>query len=804
MTTLNLKWLNFDFCDSELAGLKLSDGKYTINTVNNDGENIEAIGTFHLMKLGRLMKIYLKKISGETIVYKSFKTNTKDHVLKVLKKTATISDVVKEFLLSKCADIQKVMNISNFSTDFEVDNLEKEVGENVVEEIEVNLNKDRKGGAKKDKKDDKTVPTEPSEQTIEEQNFRMLERFMGRNFPVKGNVQSGKTKFMISSAIWFMLNGKSSLIILRNYTDDSDQLKVRIKQFSDELYASLEHSGFPRNLFPIEFVDEDLITSDSLNGTTPKIMISIYNNTNLAKINKKIGENEKGKFVLFIDEADMLHKDVDLDDKTKKGDITVASELQNLVNTCFCSFSVSGTILDAILKKTIKVEDLIVLQPPVGYKSHNSFRYDPFYLTKKCKFTTLENDDIIQNDENIIPFLEYFGKLSYQDYSTGKHPNYCLMRVSKVKKPMNKFFDTICQDYRSICVLLYTGEDLKLHHDSLENVNSIRLSNGKNSKNENGVHVFKKGSSPGHILEWLKNNGGAEVFTNIITIAGDLASRGISFGSADFNKCKNPWHLTNMYATFAESTDIPEMIQITGRLCTVPKAPITLRLHVTQSVREDLLKGFNITEEFVSRAANVQIKEASVNEYVSNLNIFKNKVPDSSRPLTKFSKFSPKKVRTLREDVDNGGWMTDDKGRYILRIVKNGDEETLSNLTKEGPIVGTIVEGADHPDPDDDDPLPRPKPKVEKTENKDEDDEIESYIIIKPTAGLKLVTYNKVLEYLKGKNEWIRQSDIRKFSGINDTRDMNQLRGRDESKHTYGTKGMLWRKNGREYEYRYI
>jgi hypothetical protein len=451
---------------------------------------------------------------------------------------------------------------------------------------------------------------------------------------------------------------------------------------------------------------------------------------------------------------------------------------------------VSGTILDAILKKTIKVEDLIVLQPPTGYKSHNSFDFGEFPLTKKCKFTTLENDDIVQNDENIIPFLEYFSKLPARHYSSGKHPRYCLMRISKVKKPMNKFFDTICQDYRSICVLLYTGDDLKLHHDSLENITSIRLSNGKNSKNENGIHVFKKGSSPGHILEWLKNNGGAEVFTNIITIAGDLASRGISFGSADFNKCKNPWHLTNMYATFAETTDIPEMIQITGRLCTVLKGynSLDLHLHVTKDVRENLIKGFNLTEEFVNRAANVQEKEASVNEYVSNLNIFKHKVPDSSRPLTKFRKFTPKKVRTLKEDADHGGWMTDEKGRYILRIVKKGDEETLSNLTKEGPVVGTIVEDADHPETDDYDPIEI------KTKNKtvpnNNSDKIEGFMIYEPSSGKSLEVYKQIVSYLSDKkNKWIPLVEIRK---IFNTEKRVQIHLHEKTKEI-GSQGLLWR-----------
>ena len=743
MNTITLKWINKDV---ELPSANIVDGKYIVNLVDEKQENLNiCIGNFELVKIGKITKINLVKSNGQRLVYTSFKTKAEN--IKILKKAETIKDVVKKFLLSKCADIKKIMDISDFTTDEKV--CEKDEDENEDENDEIieveneedatDKNVGRKRTKKHIEKPNKTnKPNKPNktedeiDEEITEINFQMLERFVGRNFPVKCNIQSSKTKFIISSAIWFLLNGKSSLIILRNYTADSDQLKTRIKQFTNELYNSLEHFGFSRNLFPIEFADDDKITPESLNGTTPKILISIYNNASLNKINKKIGENEKGKFVLFIDEADMLHKDVEVTETTKNGDLTVASELQSMINTCFCSFSVSGTILDAIMKKNIKIEDLIVLEPPTGYRSHNSFLIE--HLRKKCKFTTLENEDVILNDENILPFLDKFKTLTpYKTLLGDDHPNYCLMRVSKVKKPMRKFFNMMCTDYRSIVCLLYTGEEIKLHHDSLGNVNSIRLSNGRSSQNIKGVHIFQKGASPGHILEWLKNNGGVEKFPHLITIAGDLASRGISFGSADFSKCqalhKLPWHLTSMYSTFAETTDIPEILQITGRLCTIVFDGVPLTLHITPKDHENLLKGYNITEEFVTRAAKLKERKTSIKEYISGLSIFKNKVPSSDRSLTKFTKFTPKKVSTLEEDVNNGGWVTDERGRYIVRVVQDENGQKLSNITKDGPIIGTIIEGADHPEPDDYDVIDI-KRKVAKDKNKvNEDDKIPKNII---------------------------------------------------------------------------
>ena len=75
---INLIWKNFDFVESQLSELAISDGKYKIMTTNPEGDPIDSgMGIWQLTKLGRFIKIYLKKIeSGETIVYKSFKIKT--------------------------------------------------------------------------------------------------------------------------------------------------------------------------------------------------------------------------------------------------------------------------------------------------------------------------------------------------------------------------------------------------------------------------------------------------------------------------------------------------------------------------------------------------------------------------------------------------------------------------------------------------------------------------------------------------------------------------------------------------------
>ena len=81
----------------------------------------------------------------------------------------------------------------------------------------------------------------------------------------------------------------------------------------------------------------------------------------------------------------------------------------------------------------------------------------------------------------------------------------------------------------------------------------------------------------------------------------------------------------------------------------------------------------------------------------------------------------------------------------------------------------------------------------------DKEEEISGIIVPKP-KGIMLEYYNKVCNYIRNKG-WIRQVDIRAHSGITNTIYMNRLRGVNEVDHHIGSKGLLWRRNGREYEY---
>jgi hypothetical protein len=660
----------------QTVGFPKQDGKYNIRLVDEQFKKIDCIlGKLIYYKIGSIVKIYLLNMYGTKIIYKEF--SIKKNTIREINVRPGMNEEIIKFLLQQCPDIQQVLNISNFSI----------AVDNAVEDLE-----DNHRTRNKNKKKISRVKTD---QENDDERFKKLQRFMGRNFPVKGNIQSGKTKFMICTALWFLLQNKSSLFILRNFTDDKDQFRARTDNMRNKIGDELEKHGFDRNMFQIVCVDKNNINSEAIRGDTPKIMIALYNNSQLKNFYDLIGEEEKNKYVVFIDEADMLHKTVTGNETTENEALTASVYLDKIVKDAFCSFSVSGTILDAILKNNIRAEDLIVLKPSSSYRSHNTFLVD--HLELPCKFTSSTSESILENDPNIIPYLHEFSNLKkINTFYNEKHPNYCLFRVADVIKPMEDFFKCCAKEFPNIVLMEYHGAGLQMHHSKINKI--IKLSNGIESNYKNNIHSFRKGVTPSHILEWLKNNGGVDKFPHIVTIAGDLASRGISFGSADFAQCINNnrlgWHLTRMYATFAKSTDLPELLQITGRLCIVSFDGMPLTISMTKKDHENLIKGFNITEEFINRAKK-QAPETILHDFVRDTPMFKKKVP-RGRHLTKFENFKPKKV-TEKEDLEAGGWLADKDGNYILKkvVVKTTDNmgkeievKDMSQVTKEGILFG--------------------------------------------------------------------------------------------------------------------
>ena len=517
--------------------------------------------------------------------------------------------------------------------------------------------------------------------------FKDIIEFSEKYTIVKGFMQVGKTNFIISAAVWFMLNGMSSVIVLRNCNSDKDQLIRRIKEYNTRIQAFLGDDF--SNKFVVKSVSNGEIKPKHFTKD-PVIVVVIANTSPLKKINNMI-ENTgvSKKFALFLDEVDFI-------DSNGTG---VQKELDKLREHCFCSYGVSATILDSAFKRDIEKGNVIVLSTPENYKSVVHFKMMHLPNNKESCLVTTTDDDIMEKDNNVLDYLDEFNEKKphyvelYDDekYGGGEqdirpechHPVISLLHVSITNSPNLQLLSQIQTGYCYPAMYFMGGGTGSgcVYLSLLSEKNPITLSNGKKSKiikNEKYSDMIVKGefhkfdsASPALVLEWLKKNGGVKLFPRIIILAGVLAGRCQSFGSADFNSCLSNktlgWHLTEMYLSASKTMDQPELIQLAGRLCVVARDNIQPLLYATKSTCMDLIKSFQIQEELIDRAR----KSDSINsigKIMESLPIYTKKFV-SERNLTKKSEFKLN-LATEEEDRDAGGWNKHDM--YCSKDVNGG------------------------------------------------------------------------------------------------------------------------------------
>ena len=388
------------------------------------------------------------------------------------------------------------------------------------------------------------------------------------------------------------------------------------------------------------------------------IYIEIGNASRIKKLFTKLKKIRK-EYVLFIDEVDFMDSE-----NTK-----TAEELSKLKGEAYCVFGISATIMDPILKK--EDSNLIVLSKPENYRGIESFNI--VILPNKNSVLTKKVSNPIEDDTNLQNYLQTFAnrKPYFVPIYNECHPVDTLIRTSLAKDPNRIILSYIATHFPSIPCMFYSGGGtIELYLPTI--TTPIELADGKKSKLQSLMsqdknteidsrlfHYFTS-TSPSFVKQWLYENGGVHTYTHIITIAGRLASRCISYGSSNFEQCKAEnklwWHLTEMYLSAASDTDQPELIQTAGRLCVAtPRGDnIPLTLYATEEVQEDLIKAYWLQEELIDRANQEHNMgtDRSLRQLIQDLPIFKGKIPTKKRSLTKKVEYELNQVPIQ----DDGGY----------------------------------------------------------------------------------------------------------------------------------------------------
>ena len=592
-----------------------------------------------IMELLKNNDIRFKRISSSKILISSIEFFPQEILDRGVR---SVQNKLISFLLQKCPDLIKLIDL--FSS--------RNVPEDAVE----------------DDGETKAQEVETKAQVTNNPIVNNLERFRNKKIVVKGFVQSGKTNFIISASALFNLVGKKNIvIIIRNSTDDELQLKTRMQHFNNEIKELTESSG--------DFL-----------ANSRNIFIEIGNSTRMKKLSDKLKRSRK-EYVLFVDEVDFMDS---VDTKTTE-------ELSKLKLNSYCTFGISATVMDPILKE--EDTNLIILSKPENYRGIESFQTK--VLTNKNSVLTKKISDPIADDLNLDGYLRSFATRDpyfvpiYNDY----HPVDTLIRVSLALDPNRRLLSYIANQYPTIPCMFYSGGgSIELY---LQNVTTpIQLADGSKSKIKKlqvenkleelyGLYHFFNSTSPSYVKQWLYENGGVTVYPRIITIAGSLASRCISYGASNFEQCKTEnklwWHLTEMYLCASSTMDQPELIQTAGRLCvSTPRGDnVPLTLYATKEVEKDLVKAYWLQEELIDRAnTEREFSDNPMWKLIEDTPIYKGKIPSKKRSMTKKVEYDLNKISSK----DDGGY---DVKEYRFENELNIEEEQKPKETSREKIGQT-------------------------------------------------------------------------------------------------------------------
>lgn len=461
---------------------------------------------------------------------------------------------------------------------------------------------------------------------------------------IKGHVQSGKSRIIHSLCLYLacVLN-HNVVVIVRNFTDDYDQFRRGFETFLLEFhnFLSAEQDIDLPNVYYIG--DVKRTTDGNLNhhedlvedlASSVNVVIALANHDQISKLNDCIDyldENttQHKPLTVIVDEVDQIGYSL--------GD-RLAPHLRHLMTTKSDHvFGISATLFEPLQTQRLgfTTNRVYHLVPPPEYKGVTHMMYHYIEPTQEDLLNDRDLDMFLNKEQNHEPF---------EIHDTQKHPLICLVKTEGLIAQQDVLMKNIVKKYPgSYTVITYNGTCCRLHSLRLKNDKITLPVCKKKGSRKDGVYVFKNTPLP-YVLQYLKNNGGAEKFPRIIIIAYKLVGRGINIVSEDFR-----WHLTHMFYRPSPTTDATTLIQ-SMRLCGIYKDNIPLRCYIPKKDYENLYKAYMLQEELFSRILELTACR-TLYSVIKEQTVYKEKVPKCA--LYKNTRFQGKTTTVKTEDV---GW----------------------------------------------------------------------------------------------------------------------------------------------------
>ena len=271
--------------------------------------------------------------------------------------------------------------------------------------------------------------------------------------------QTGKSLFTICMCILSVIKKRSAILVSRNVSDD-------IKQFKDMLDKILSKIG----------MEIDIVDGRNLNlklTIKPFILLCLGNSYELDRVIEK-DIVVRDSFDLYIDEIDDIDYGYRSDIPSK-----ISVSLGVLKELSYRTFGISATPLDAIFSETFRhdIKELILTTPSDyrGFKDIIVSELEFNAVKRKCD----DIDDVIENDPNFIPFLDFYSELK-PIRILGKeesYPNLVLINKSRIVNDHMIMYRGIIERYSENVVIAYNGNGIKIYWKSIPKYIKIESKN---------------------------------------------------------------------------------------------------------------------------------------------------------------------------------------------------------------------------------------------------------------------------------------------------------------------------------------
>ncbi len=448
------------------------------------------------------------------------------------------------------------------------------------------------------------------------ENVKFIEKHIG----IKGHVQSGKTRFTIAASVKNLMLGYSTIVILRNVTNDLLQTKDRFKTY----FLNFKYFKKLQKKYNLECDSSDLDIFNMLTANPPTICIILANETSMEKINTKITQLRESyksmKYNVIIDEVDA----VDSTNANVRKDF-----LNNIKSNASQVIGLTATILGTYSEWNLKPNCVRELSIPVNYIGIDKLEMIPC----DTGFKNLKITDNINQIFDTIPCLkDHVKKLAVYDNNNRIIE---LMILTCYIEPQKKIFEYVSRTYLNIAIILMVESGVKIYHPSLGN-SSISANRLKSKVVDLYTHSFSNKMDIGAAMGLLERiNNTTNNIENVLILAGNKASRAVTFSSTGVEydseeKKLRRWHANIQLSKFTETTTQDNAIQHC-RLPGIYAKGTIQKMYASVGDIETVKKAYYLQEDLLDKTSrkygNMQYEKRNVNSdadsEIDNFRVYK-------------------------------------------------------------------------------------------------------------------------------------------------------------------------------------